>query len=78
MCAKYSAEWWEKIADIDRGISARHDPSSVVDDLIQATASGQSSPIRKSETPLRGAGFKVAKPRRDGLSSNFVNLVEQS
>jgi hypothetical protein len=27
---------------------------------------------------LRGAGFKAAKPRRDGLSSNFVDLVEQS
>jgi hypothetical protein len=78
MGGKYSAEWWEKIADINREISARHNPSSVVDDLIQATASGQSSPIRKSETPLRGAGFKAAKPRRDGLSSNFVDLVEQS
>ena len=34
MAGKYSAEWWEKIADINREISARHDPSSVVDDLI--------------------------------------------
>jgi hypothetical protein len=32
MAGKYSAEWWEKIADINREISARHDPSSVVDD----------------------------------------------
>ncbi len=50
MGGKYSAEWWEKIADINREISARHNPSSVVE----------------------------AKPRRDGLSSNFVDLVEQS
>ena len=78
MAGKYSAEWWEKIADINREISARHDPSSVVDDLIQATASGRPSPMTKSETPLRGAGLKAAKPRRDGLSSNFVDLVEQS
>src|SRR5260370_37842121 len=78
MAGKYSAEWWEKIADINREISARYDPSSVVDDLIQATASGGPSPMTKSETPLRGAGFKAAKPCRDGLSSNFVDLVEQS
>lgn len=76
MGGKYSAEWWEKIAD-NREISAQHDPSSVVDDLIQATASGRPSPMRESETPLRGAGFKAAKPRRDGLSLNVVDLVEQ-
>jgi hypothetical protein len=58
MAGKYSAEWWEKIADINREISARHDPSSVVDDLIQATANGRPSPMTKSETPLRGAGFQ--------------------
>ena len=78
MGAKYSARWWEKIADINREISARHDPSSVVDDLIQATASGRPSPTTKSETPLRGAGFKASKPRRERLSSNFIDLVERS
>ena len=56
MGAKYSAEWWEKIAALKREISAREDPSSVTDDLIQATAGAKSpasakSPARTSETP---------------------------
>ena len=55
MGAKYSAEWWEKIAALKREISAREDPSSVTDDLIQATAGAKSpaskSPARKSEAP---------------------------
>jgi hypothetical protein len=49
MCAKYSAEWWEKIPDINRQISSRRDPSRIVDDLIQEMASGRPSPTRKSE-----------------------------
>jgi hypothetical protein len=53
MAGKYSAEWWEKIADINREISPRQDPSSVVDDLIQATASGQPSPTTTSENIRR-------------------------
>ena len=60
MGCKYSAEWWEKIADINREISAQHDPSSVVDDLIQATASGRPSPTRKPERSH--AGFTVLNP----------------
>ena len=67
MAGKYSAEWWEKIADINREISARHDPSSVVDDLIQATANGRPSPMTKSETPLRGAGSR--RRNRAGMVS---------
>ena len=49
MGGKYSAEWWEKITDISRETTARHDPSHLVDDLIQATATGKRS--RKSERP---------------------------
>jgi hypothetical protein len=49
MMGKYSAEWWEKIAG-NREISAGHNPSSVIDDLIQATASGKPSPARKRKT----------------------------
>jgi len=50
MGGKYSAEWWEKIAGINREISSRQDPSSLIDELIQATASARPSPPRKSET----------------------------
>jgi hypothetical protein len=39
MDGKYSAQWWAKIADMNREIEAR--PSQVVDDLIQATATGK-------------------------------------
>lgn len=40
MSGKYSAEWWGKIAGMSCEIPPRRDPASVVDDLIQATASG--------------------------------------
>jgi hypothetical protein len=40
MSGKYSAEWWGKIAGMNCEVPARKDPASVVDDLIQATASG--------------------------------------
>jgi len=36
MGGKYSAEWWNKIAGISRETTASHDPSRVVDDLIQS------------------------------------------
>jgi len=59
MGGKDSAEWREKIASINREASERHDASSIVDDLIQATASGSpceeipalgnvSPPVRKA------------------------------
>ena len=55
MGAKYSAEWWEKIAALNREIAAREDASSVTDDLLQATAGAKStankSPARTSEAP---------------------------
>ena len=66
MGGKDSAEWREKIASINREISERHDASSIVDDLIQATASGISCeeipalgnvnpPVRKTQgEPRRG------------------------
>jgi hypothetical protein len=40
MSGKYSAEWWAKIAGMNGDVSARQDPASAVDDLIQATANG--------------------------------------
>jgi hypothetical protein len=40
MSGKYSAQWWEKIAGMSCEVPPRQDPASVVDDLIQATASG--------------------------------------
>jgi len=43
MGGKYSVQWWEKIADLNREMEARHSPSQVVDDLIQATATGKTS-----------------------------------
>jgi hypothetical protein len=54
MGVKYSAEWWERIAGLNREISAPGEPSSVIDDLIQATASAKPVPARKSETPSTG------------------------
>ena len=54
MGAKYSAEWWEKIGALNREISPREDPSSVIDDLIQATAAAKPSRARKSETSPAG------------------------
>jgi hypothetical protein len=49
MGGKYSAEWWEKIAGIRRETAVGHDPSHLVDDLIQATANGKSRPAGESE-----------------------------
>jgi hypothetical protein len=51
MGGKYSAEWWEKITDVNRETTARHPSSHLVDDLIQATANGKRSRARKSEKP---------------------------
>jgi hypothetical protein len=63
MCAKYSAEWWEKFPDINREISPRRDPSRIVDDLIQETASGRPSPTRKSERSRAGLAARHLAPR---------------
>ena len=48
MGGKYSAEWWEKIADLNRDLPAQ-DPVSVVDYLIQATAHGARTPAKNGK-----------------------------
>jgi len=48
MGGKYSAEWWEKIADLNRDLPAQ-DPVSVVDHLIQATAHGARTPAKNGK-----------------------------
>jgi len=55
MGSKYSAEWWEKFASINQESSARRDPSNVIDDLIQATASGR---------PPLGGHRKISKHKQ--------------
>jgi len=60
MGGKYSAEWWGKIADMTREMGARQGPSHIVDDLIQATATGK-APARSH---TRGAEFANASPSR--------------
>jgi hypothetical protein len=78
MGAKYSAEWWEKIAGLNREISAREDPSSVTDDLIQATAGARRSPARTSETPpleaAPGGDLRKIKTDRFFLSLERVRV----
>jgi hypothetical protein len=54
MGGKYSAQWWEKIAEMNREMEAGNSPSQIVDDLIQATASGK----------MHGADFASIKVRR--------------
>jgi hypothetical protein len=61
MGVKYSAEWWEKIAGLNREISAPGEPSSVIDDLIQATGSAKPVPARKSEHPPLEAACPVGR-----------------
>jgi hypothetical protein len=36
MAGKYSAEWWEKIVDLNRESPARQDRSTLVLDMVQA------------------------------------------
>ncbi len=60
MGGKYSAEWWGKIADMTREMGVGQSPSHVVDDLIQATATGK-APARSH---TRGAEFANASPSR--------------
>jgi|EndMetStandDraft_8_1072994.scaffolds.fasta_scaffold150263_2 hypothetical protein len=38
MSGKYSAEWWQKIAGLEREIPQGEESPSVVDHFIQATA----------------------------------------
>jgi hypothetical protein len=56
-----------KIAGINREISARQDPSGVIDHLIQATASAKSYPAGKSERADPGSVLKqLSLGRRTG------------
>jgi hypothetical protein len=48
MSGKYSAEWWEKFAEMNRQVSARPDASNGIDYLIQATASGKPAFVGKA------------------------------
>src|SRR5260221_13880088 len=69
MGGKYSAQWWEKIPDMNREIEARHSPSQVVDDLIQATATGKT----------RRADFaSIETSRSPGLHTERWALARQS
>jgi hypothetical protein len=59
MSSKYSAEWWERTAGSNREILAPHDLFSVIDDLIQATASTKScgttsETLQRSSTAFGG------------------------
>jgi hypothetical protein len=67
MGGKYSADWWDKIAGINRGVAAGHDPSRMVDDLIQATASGK---------PAAGGKSENCRPEFASLESSRVFYVE--
>jgi hypothetical protein len=60
MGGKYSAEWWEKIAGLERDAPAQ-DPVSVVDHLIQATAHGARSPAKN----VKPSGQRPATSKRE-------------
>lgn len=63
MGGKYSAEWWEKIAGLNRELPAQ-DPVDVVDHLIQATAHGARSPAKSAKRSSQGpAGCVQAQLR---------------
>ena len=61
MGGKYSAEWWEKIAVIEREVPARQDASSIIDRLIQATASGRPAPTK--DVKRRKLGSAASKEK---------------
>jgi hypothetical protein len=61
MGGKYSAEWWEKIADLNRDLPVQ-DPVSVVDHLIQATAHGARTPAKNAK--LSGQNPAASKRER--------------
>ena len=60
MGGKYSAEWWEKIAVIEREVPARQDTSSI-DRLIQATANGR--PTLAKDVKRRNLGSDESKEK---------------
>jgi hypothetical protein len=61
MPGKYSAEWWEKIAVIEREVATRQDASSIIDHLIQASASR--SPARMTDVKRRDLGSAASKEK---------------
>jgi hypothetical protein len=61
MSGKYSAEWWEKIAVIERVVPARQDASSIIDRLIQTTASGRLAPAK--DVKRRNLGSAASKEK---------------
>jgi hypothetical protein len=69
MGGKYSAEWWEKFASINQESSARRDPSNVIDDLIQATASGRPPLGGKAKTSRHTRPLAPGTRRSANLSS---------
>jgi hypothetical protein len=65
MGGKYSAEWWEKIAGLNRELPAQN-PVDVVDHLIQATAHGARSPAKSAKRSSQGpAGSKRERSLAD-------------
>ena len=56
MGGKYSAEWWEKILDINRESQARRDHSSLVADLVPARA-------KQAPAPSEPAAEKPSAPQ---------------
>jgi hypothetical protein len=72
MGGKYSAQWREKIASINREISGRHDASSIVDDLIQATASG----ISCEEVPALGYVNAPVEEPKESPECRAVGIVK--
>jgi hypothetical protein len=69
MGGKYSAEWWKKFASINQESSARRDPSNVIDDLIQATASGRPPLGGKAKTSRHTRPLASGSRRSANLSS---------
>jgi hypothetical protein len=61
MGGKYSAEWWEKIAAIEREVPARQDASSIIDRLIQATASGRPASAKDAKRHNLGSAASREK-----------------
>jgi hypothetical protein len=66
MSGKYSAEWWEKIADLNRDNNPVQDRASVVDYLIQTTARGARSPAK--DVKRSGNGTASSKKQERSLA----------
>jgi len=49
MGGKYSAEWWEKVANINREASKQRDNRDRIDRLLQGIASDTAAAVKESE-----------------------------